>query len=42
MLLSIVTEVQGELQSVSKRIDFLAQSKLKPVKQVQQLTSFVS
>ncbi|CAK4080421.1 unnamed protein product [Aphanomyces euteiches] len=33
MLLSIVTEVQGELQSVSKRIDFLAQSKLKPVKQ---------
>ncbi|ETV96595.1 hypothetical protein H310_10297 [Aphanomyces invadans] len=33
MLHSIATEVQGEVQSVSKRMDFLAQSKLKPVLQ---------
>ncbi|ETV77423.1 hypothetical protein H257_08842 [Aphanomyces astaci] len=33
MLQSIATEVHGEVQSVSKRIDFLAQSKLKPVLQ---------
>ncbi|KAF0719441.1 Aste57867_1037 [Aphanomyces stellatus] len=37
MLLSIATEVGGDVQSVTKRIDFLAHSKLKPVKQTSKM-----